>query len=140
MDLQEKLTPFLEAAARAVTRSLALGAIGATFGFTWGVLRGAAVARTYTVLVGANVTLASLPCFTVRELIGDRLPDLPAAVLSGVVGGLGLSTAYAGRKAAPKGVLLFGTAGLAMQQGSVLYYAWKDRKREEIIRERSNET
>ena len=133
--------PILQSVERASRRSLGMFAAGAGLGLTWGLARGASGSLgMYSLFIGGNCALVAFPCFAIREIIGTSMPDGPASLVSGAIGGFGAMAVFSGIRSAPKGALVFGCAGLTMETLNGMFDEWKLQKKEEILREREQRT
>ena len=130
----------LDSIERSSQRALSMFVVGGSFGFAWGLIRGSGALWTYPLFIGGNCAFISLPCFAIREIIGNKLPDPAASTLAGSIGGFGAMAVYSGLRAAPKGAIMFGLAGLGIETMNQAFTEFKVKKRDELLKERSPTT
>lgn len=130
-------TPLQLSIAQASERSLGMFAFGATVGLFWGAFRGTGPLWTYPLHIGSNFAFVSLPCFAVREAIGNKLNNDPlASALSGAIGGGLVMYVYTGIRGVPKAMVGFSLVGLAMERANQAFLDYKAKKRDEILQSR----
>ncbi len=121
---------------RAFARSAGLSLLAPIIATPWALRKEASIGA-YSLMIAGNLVLASLPSFLIREAIGDHLDSTTACGLSGAIGGSFVYGMYAGAPRIPKGFVVFGLVGIAMDQASIQLENWRIDKRNEIIAQRN---